>query len=202
MAGMKGTLELVIVRHGESMLSKEGVYYGKTDIPLSQEGIGQALQAGQLIRNECFDALYTSPLSRCIQTAHALQTGRAFEISKDLAEINFGVWEGLSYKDVMQKHPARWQAFMETGDAFVFAQGESGDLFFARARKALEDMKKRHPQGGKVLVVTHLGVLRVWLACALELGQAGIWRFSAPVGSVTRLAFVDGYGVLKTLGLQ
>ena len=60
---------LVLLRHGQSIWNKENLFTGWVDVPLSQEGIMEAMIAGEKLKNMCFDEIYTSVLIRSIQTA-------------------------------------------------------------------------------------------------------------------------------------
>ncbi len=60
---------LVLLRHGQSIWNKENLFTGWVDVPLSQEGIMEAMIAGEKLKKFCFDEVYTSVLIRSIQTA-------------------------------------------------------------------------------------------------------------------------------------
>ncbi|WP_025209868.1 2,3-bisphosphoglycerate-dependent phosphoglycerate mutase [Hippea sp. KM1] len=60
---------LVLLRHGKSMWNKLNLFTGWVDVPLAEEGIDEALRAGEILKDYCFDEVYTSVLIRSIQTA-------------------------------------------------------------------------------------------------------------------------------------
>lgn len=60
---------LVLLRHGESMWNKKNLFTGWVDVPLSQGGIDEAINAGKELENFCFDSIYCSTLVRSLETA-------------------------------------------------------------------------------------------------------------------------------------
>jgi 2,3-bisphosphoglycerate-dependent phosphoglycerate mutase len=61
--------QLVLIRHGESVWNKKNVFTGWVDVPLSKEGIYEAIKAGEEIADISFDTIFTSVQTRAIQTA-------------------------------------------------------------------------------------------------------------------------------------
>lgn len=196
------TLKWTLVRHGECTLTEPGVYYGATDAPLTEEGRIQAMRVRVLLEGERFDAVFSSPLLRCMDTAGIIAKGKdaAIETVPDLREIDFGRWEGWHYSKARDEEPQQWAQLTHQGMDYVFPEGESGRMQAERTARALEHMKKKVPSGN-VLIVTHHGNLRAALAHALGMSIDDGWHFKLEVGTVTRLEWVDGYAVLHGLGL-
>lgn len=61
--------ELTLIRHGQSLWNLQNLFTGWVDVPLSEQGIQEALQAGETLRNKQFDVVYVSTLIRAVQTA-------------------------------------------------------------------------------------------------------------------------------------
>ena len=88
--------QLYLIRHGQTDWNVRAMLQGRTDIPLNDTGRQQAMEARQRLAGVHFDAVYSSPLQRAMDTA-SLVTGWPKErISPDrrLIEIAFGPYEG------------------------------------------------------------------------------------------------------------
>jgi len=188
-------LQLVLVRHGETEWIERGLIHGRLDSPLSANGTSHAQATAQRLRGESFDALYSSPSGRALQTAGIL--GEAVGLKPvpvdGLRELDFGWFEGraLSLLDVGVE------------DLFVKARntlarivmsltGESRAKFSTRIRSAIGSIIKDHPQG-RVLIVTHWGVLSTMASILMEADPRG-WQNYGPWGacSLSELHAVDG----------
>lgn len=137
---------LLLVRHGETDWNADGRLQGQTDRPLSEFGRRQAVQLANELADEEFDAIYASDLSRASETAQIVgeRLGLPVEIDPDLREKNWGTWEGLTTVE---------------RDRVEFV-GESTEAHRERMLRALRRIAERHPDGGRVLVVTHGGSMR------------------------------------------
>ena len=91
---------LYLVRHGQTDWNLAGKLQGQTDIPLNETGRQQAKQAKKLLGNLSFDAVYSSPLSRAVETAQLISGHSTLQIITDerIKEIAFGQWEGCKPK--------------------------------------------------------------------------------------------------------
>jgi len=69
--------KLVLIRHGQSLWNLHNLFTGWVDVPLSQQGIQEAIQAGKKLKNEPFDQIYTSTLIRAITTAMIVMSENA-----------------------------------------------------------------------------------------------------------------------------
>ena len=88
---------IYIIRHGETDWNTKRLLQGATDIPLNQNGIEVARLTAKALKDVPFDVIYTSPLSRAVQTAEIMRRDRDIPIIPDerLKEISFGPYEGL-----------------------------------------------------------------------------------------------------------
>jgi broad specificity phosphatase PhoE len=157
-----------LVRHGATILSAEDRFAGATDVPLSDEGRGQAGRLAIRLSGEAICAVYASPLGRTVETASILAAPHHLEVRKldGLREINHGHWEQLTRVEVEQKYPeeaAEWEK-----DPYTFAPsgGESGLGVTARALPALVEIVRANPRGN-ILVVSHKATIRLLLSTLL-----------------------------------
>ena len=120
-------LRLFLVRHGETQGNKLKRYIGKrTDEPLCEEGI----QTLKLLNYPDVQAVYTSPMIRCTQTAGILFPGKKLNIIDELVECDFGEFENKNYLELAgNKH---YQAWIDSGGLLPFPGGESREEFKRR----------------------------------------------------------------------
>jgi broad specificity phosphatase PhoE len=157
-------MELLIVRHGESVANAEGRMQGQRDYPLSEAGQGQAALLGKfLVRAGLrFDAVYTSPLTRARETALALTTALGLpeaELASELLELNAGNLQGLTHAEIAAGFPGfMTRSLAELGDFSEYG-GESYDDVQARVRGLVERWHASHRQEQhRILAVAHGGL--------------------------------------------
>src|SRR5262245_17977117 len=128
------TTRLYLVRHGATELTAEDRFSGDIGVDLSDEGRAQARQLALRVKEDGICAIYCSPLSRALETAHIIATGMGLEpgVCDGLREIRHGHWEGLARRDVETRFAAEYAAW--EADPFTFAPegGESGVSVLAR----------------------------------------------------------------------
>jgi probable phosphoglycerate mutase len=168
------TTRLYLVRHGATQLSAEDRFAGDIGVDLSTEGRSQAERLGARVRDHNISAIYSSPLSRAVETARIVAAGCGLEprLSDGLGEIHHGHWEGLTRQEVETRFAAEYAAWEE--DPFTFAPegGESGVSVLARALPALREIVVRHA-GLNVLAVSHKATIRLLLSSLLGFDPRG-----------------------------
>ena len=154
------TTTLVFVRHGETAWNVEGRIQGHTDIALNGLGVAQAEALGKRLLHDGFDAVYSSDLIRAYHTARPAVADPDRTIVKDrrLRERHLGVLQGLTGDEAMVRHPAAWKAFKSRDPDLELTGGESLGDFSRRVVGFVQAILQAHA-GGRVLVVTHGGVL-------------------------------------------
>lgn len=194
--------ELILVRHGEAVCGGGG-YYGWTDAGLSGAGIAQAQGAAARLSGEAVTSVFSSPLVRALDTADIIAERLGLEAVPEeaLKERNFGVWEGLSYDEIKRAYPGECEKWDADIYNYEIKNGESASRAYDRVARFIDALAEAGG-GGKYVLVTHLGPIRVILAHLLGLGQEGIWRFRADCGSVSRLSVDErGYAFLTAFNI-
>ena len=98
--------KLILVRHGQTEMNAQNLYFGKLNPPLNDLGISQAYQAKEKLLNIDYDNIYSSPLERARQTAEICNyLDKDIIFDSNLEEINFGIFEGLNFKGISEKYP-------------------------------------------------------------------------------------------------
>ncbi len=183
-------MNLFIVRHGETDWNRAGRFQGQLDIPLNDAGRGQAAAAAERLRGAEFEAVYTSPLSRALETARiiadAARCGPLFT-DPDLMEICHGDWEGLTIPQAERRNPELFRLWRTQPDHMTMPGpgGESLNAVLLRASAAAERAVKRHT--GAVLIVTHGVVVQTLICHFLRLPLLECWNIKVPNCAVTRI---------------
>ena len=148
-----------LIRHGRTQANEEGLYVGRTDLPLSPGGLNALLALREGGGYPTAGRFFTSPLTRCRQTLEVLYPGCRQEVVEGLAECDFGDWDGRSVAE-LQSDPLflRWMA----GDSGVkIPDGENADAFQKRVMAAFEELVQELMRSGdtEAVVCTHGGVI-------------------------------------------
>jgi probable phosphoglycerate mutase len=168
------TTRLYLVRHGATQLTAEDRFAGAIGVDLSDEGRWQAARLGERLQHEGITALYTSPLSRTMETARIVGAACTLEphAREELREISHGRWEGMTRREVETQFAEEYAAWEEDPFTFAPAHGESGVAVLARALPVLREIITQH-QGERVLVVSHKATIRILLSSLLGVDARG-----------------------------
>ena len=153
-------LELVIVRHGETTANAAGIIQGQTDVPLNEKGIMQAEMARNALRDETFDYAYASDLSRAMVTARRILPDMEVNPSPLLREWDLGNWAGKSIREIKEEDAAAYAGFSRSDPDTLIPGGETRRQVEERVKKFMESLMEKHKEeGGKILLVSHYGVI-------------------------------------------
>lgn len=169
-------MKIYLLRHGETAYNAQKKYLGNTDLPLSEEGRGELVQAG-------FEpeTVYVSPLRRTAETAEILFPSARQIVVPDFREMNFGIFEGKSYLDM--EHLPAYREWVDGGCLGPIPEGESMAAFSARTCAAFAALADQALDAGEKLlaIVAHGGTqMAVMERCALPRRDYFSWR--GPLG--------------------
>lgn len=189
--------ELVLVRHGQSTANARGVWQGQMEFPLSEEGRVQARAAGRALAREPFDGLYSSPLSRAFETARIIRDEAGFPGDPvpvpGLSERKGGLLEGLTWSEQERRNPELARKFLEIPEEerWALVGAETDEEVLARFEEAISSIGGRHPEGSRIVVFSHGGVMRAFLRDRFGPGVLPGARRAANA-SITRLRWDPG----------
>ena len=174
---------VVLLRHGRTEWNATGRFQGQLDAPLDVMGKAQAVAAAVAVGPMQPDAIVSSDLSRCADTAAAVaaETGLDVVLDPRLREINLGEWQGLTRAEARERFPeeyAGWQA----GDDRRRGDGETYAEVGARATECVMEWLDRLGPGATLLAVTHGGTARATIGTMLSFDPDLYWRLS-PLGN-------------------
>jgi probable phosphoglycerate mutase len=191
----------VLLRHGETALSVERRFAGRGDIPLTETGLAQAAAAATwLAARGGIDVIVTSPLQRARQTAQAVATatGAPLEVEDDLAETDFGKWEGMTFAEVQARWPEELSAWLASTDVAP-PGGESFAAVTRRVVAALNRLLAAH-EGKTLVLVSHVTPIKTLACRAMLAPPAAMYRIHLDVASLCEIDwFSDGPAVVRSL---
>ncbi len=157
---------ITLLRHGETVAPKN--LNGATDVALSALGKQQMLDAASKLSD--IDCIVTSPLQRCFIMAQTIasQWQVPLSIEQQIAEMNFGDWDGQPFDELYQQFPTKMDKFWRTPWDVTVPNGEQLSDFQQRIDKA---WRRLLTQQKNTLVVCHGGVIRYLIAKVLNLGK-------------------------------
>jgi broad specificity phosphatase PhoE len=157
---------LYLFRHGQTQWSVSGQHTGRTDIPLTDAGRDQARLLRDIVSQLSFSTVLVSPLSRARETASLAGLGSQMTVCDDLAEFNYGDYEGLTTKQIRERVPG-WTIWADPCPG-----GETMQEAGLRCQRVIATACGA---GGDVALIAHGHILRIlavtWLNLAASAGQ-------------------------------
>lgn len=154
-----------MLRHGRTRGNDQGLYIGKTDLPLTEEGKEELRDLYAAYEYPRVHRVYSSPLERAVQSAEILFPDTDITIAEDLREMDFGVFEGLPAEELVKLDS--YKKWLKGGLDNPAPNGESMREVMVRCYSAmnaiiLDMMKNGITHAG---VMTHSGILMNTLSC-------------------------------------
>jgi len=170
-----GRHEIWLVRHGETEWSKSGQHTGRTDIPLTDAGRHQGEALGRHLNKRPFALVLTSPLGRARETCRLAGYGDVGQVTDDLLEWNYGIYEGRTTAAIRVEQPG-WSIWTTS-----VPEGETVEQVGERVARVID---RAAAAPGDAALFAHAHVLRIlaarWLGLPpgagrlLALGPASI----------------------------
>lgn len=175
-----------LIRHGEPVGGHK--LRGALNDPLSELGWRQ-MQAS-VENTQPWQSIITSPLSRCHDFAMKLSTQLELPIAvnEQFKEINFGAWEGLSIKELMEKEPKALRNYWQNPDDHAPEGSEQMKDFLERIHMAW-DLLIESERGKHNLLVCHGGVIRAIIMRVLGMPKEHLWNIDVPYANVSRIVY-------------
>jgi len=171
-----------LIRHTTPDI-EPGVCYGQKDLELANSFEQEKDSILNYLKPQ-YDIVYSSPLKRCQQLAKTIKTN-SFSTEIDLMEVNFGHWEGVAWNDIPRSES---QAWMKDFINIAPPDGES----LLQMQQRVDNFIKRHikPEvDHDIAVVTHAGVIRLFLAWALKIPLQNIFQIKLGYGVIVEMDY-------------
>ena len=189
----------LLLRHGQTAMSVQKRYAGRSDVPLTQAGVQQAAAAAKRLASAGLDVIVTSPLQRAAATASevAAVTGVPVVADEGFRETDFGAWDGLTFAEVRHRWPAELAAWL-ADPAVPPPGGESLADVSIRVDGALRRVLADRPRQ-RVLIVSHVTPIKTLVAAALLAPSSALYRMHLDVAALCEIDwYADGPAVLRS----
>ena len=189
----------LLLRHGQTPMSVQKRYAGRTDAPLTDTGVRQAVAAAKRLAPAGIAAIVTSPLQRAVRTAEEVAAATGVPVLADdgFRETDYGAWEGLTFAEVRERWPSevtRWLADPDVAPP----GGESFAAVSERVTAALHRVLAGR-EGQTVLIVSHVTPIKMLVAAALLAPSAALYRMHLDVAALCEIDwYADGPAVLRS----
>ena len=187
---------IILIRHGETDWTRQRRYAGFTDIDLNETGRWQAGRLCKRLRAERIDKVYSSDLKRAHTSAKIALPDLAVEKVAGLREIKFGVFEGLTYQEAMEKHPEVCTRWIDNPRDVLIPKSEGLKKLAERVRAALDGIISSNKEK-TVTIFTHGGPIRVILSDVAGFDLNDIWKIEQDLTGVNIIEFHDGGAQVK-----
>lgn len=173
-------MEIILIRHTSVDVPK-GVCYGQTDVPLRDSFKEEATITAQQLQDDVFDAVFTSPLSRCTRLAEHCGYPDAIRDAR-LKELDFGEWEMQEFDKIDDPRLQEWY------DDYFHVAATGGESFIIQLQRVSEFLDEVSRQKyGSVAVFAHGGVLICAQIYAGTLKMEDAFGALTPYGGIVRL---------------
>jgi alpha-ribazole phosphatase len=198
---MVSTTRLYLIRHGEVEGTGTSRYNGHADVALTEQGKAQYLRIRERLADAKITACYSSDLTRCMWGAELLGAHFGIEPVREpnLRELDIGIWEGMTWAELMEKYPEEWQARLADIVNYRVPGGENLLDLQGRIMPVVNGIVERH-RDEEVLVVAHGGANRVILLDAVGAPLSALFNIEQNYCCLNIIDYyADGKTVVKLL---
>jgi len=189
-----------LVRHGQTAWNVGEIFRGRADIPLDETGKHEVHLAGETLKDETLHAVYSSPLSRSMETAENIAKFHDISVTPldAIVDISYGEWEGLGNQEVQQKYPELHSLWLSEPHKVLFPGGESLDEVRSRTMAALEELLTKHKDENFALVA-HRVPNKVICCALLGLDNSHFWRIQQDTACTNLFIYRNGQWIISYL---
>jgi broad specificity phosphatase PhoE len=194
-------MELILVRHGETIWNKEGRVQGFSDIDLSDVGVQQARQLALSLKDAPIISIYSSPLIRAEKTARIINEYHhaPLYIEPGLMEMDQGDFEGLTFQELMACEKGFLQKWMSDPASVQMPNGESFIELQERAWKVIEGIVAKSENA---LVVSHNFTIAAILCKIKNISLFQFRKVCVDTASRTIIKFENGVASIELFNLS
>ncbi|UCE84133.1 MAG: histidine phosphatase family protein [Deltaproteobacteria bacterium] len=189
-----------LVRHGQTAWNVGEIFRGRVDIPLDETGKQEVHLAGEALKDETLHAVYSSPLSRSMETAENIAKFHNISVTPldAIVDISYGEWEGLENQEVQKKYPELHGLWLREPHKVKFPKGESLDEVRSRIMTALDELIVKHRDENFALVA-HRVPNKVICCALLGLDNSHFWRIQQDTASTNLFTYQNGQWIISFL---
>jgi broad specificity phosphatase PhoE len=191
---------IYLVRHGQTAWNKEEIFRGRTDVPLDETGLKQAELVGQYFNGLEIDAIYSSPLSRALQTAQKIAQFHNLKVQPldGIVDMSFGKWEGRPHQEIRENDKETYRQWVEEPHLVRLPGGEGLDDVRTRTMAALVEVIRDH-LGKTLILVSHRVICKVLICAVLGLDNSHFWQITQDTTAINLIQYRNGRYILSLM---
>ncbi|KGG12876.1 MULTISPECIES: histidine phosphatase family protein [Prochlorococcus] len=203
----KSNARIILVRHGETNWNKEGRFQGQIDIPLNDNGKKQANAANKFLRNTEFSKVFSSSMSRPLETAKIILKNNSnikIKCIEELIEIGHGQWEGKLESEIKNSWGGLLKEWQVSPEKVQMPDGETIQDVWDRAVGCWMQICDSLSSTDTALVVAHDAVNKTIICNLLGLSPSDIWMIKQGNGGITVIDIPDdeeGLAIITSLNI-
>jgi broad specificity phosphatase PhoE len=188
------------VRHGQTAWNLEEVFRGRMDIPLDETGKKEVHLSGEALKDQTIHAVYSSPLSRSMETAENIAKFHGLPVTplEAIIDISYGDWEGVSLQKVREKFPELYALWLQEPHKVRFPNGETLNEVRLRTLGAIENLVAKHQQE-TIVLVAHRVPNKVICCALLGLDNSHFWRIQQDTASTNLFVYKNKQWIVSFL---
>jgi broad specificity phosphatase PhoE len=192
--------KVYLVRHGQTAWNLEEVFRGRMDIPLDDTGKKEVHLAGEALKDETIHAVYSSPLSRSMETAENIVKFQDIKVTPldAIIDISYGDWEGVRLDEVREKYPDLYTRWLREPHKVTFPNGESLEQVRTRTMAAINKLIEKH-QNETIALVAHRVPNKVICCSLLGIENNNFWRIQQDTASTNFFTYKDNQWIVSYL---
>ncbi len=192
--------KVYLVRHGQTAWNVGEIFRGRADIPLDDTGRQEVHLAGEALKDETLHAVYSSPLSRSMETAENIAKFHNLPVIPldAIIDISYGEWEGKPNQEIQQEYPKLHAIWVNEPHKVQFPAGESLDEVRSRTMAALDELIQKH-QDENFVLVAHRVPNKVICCSLLGLDNSHFWRIQQDTACTNLFTYRDQQWIISFL---
>lgn len=188
------SVKIILIRHAQTTWNRQKRYCGLNDINLSRIGIKQANELRNRLKENRICKVYSSDMRRAVQTARILFGKRYIKKIPALREMNFGAFEGLTYKQIIKKYPLLYKKWLDNPYEAFIPEGENLKTFKNRIEKAFKKIIASS-KNKTIAVISHGGAISIFINALLRSND--FWSYIPKTASFSIIEYNNGRTDLK-----
>ncbi|MDO5088535.1 MAG: histidine phosphatase family protein [Leptotrichiaceae bacterium] len=185
---------IIFIRHGETDMNRLELYFGHLNPELNSTGRNQLKKTKKMLKyfEKNIDIVFSSDLKRCVESMEILKINDKIKktLLKDFREINFGIFEGKTYEQIVEEFPEEVEKMNRDWKIYKFKGGESLKEVMERAVAKLEELVKKY-KNRTLIIVTHAGIIKTVVSYYLYGNIDGYWKIKIDNGSMTKMCILE-----------
>lgn len=188
--------KLILIRHGATDWNLERRYSSFTDIDINDKGKKQARKLYKRLKREGIHKVYSSDRKRAFNFARIVLKGKKIQKLVGLGELNFGIFEGLTYEEIMKRYPKIYKRWLKDPFSIVIPNGEDLSNFKKRIVKTLKKIISLN-KDKTIAVVCHGGAISIFINHILK--SRNLWSQIPNIGGLSIIEYKNGRPKIQLL---